>query len=100
MDLTYLHMRTSVHIPDDLLERAKQKATKDGRTLTSLIEEGLRLVVAERPVADKAERRLPRVSTASGGLLPGIDPVKLNTVTQEMDDVEMMDRIERRWNKP
>jgi hypothetical protein len=92
-------MRTSVHIPDDLLARAKQKAAKDGRTLTSLIEEGLRIVLTERAPTEPSERRLPRVSTARGGLLPGIDPVKLNTLTQELDDIEMLDRIARQWEK-
>jgi hypothetical protein len=93
-------MRTSVHIPDDLLARAKVKAAKDGRTLTSLIEEGLRIVVAERPTADTSERRMPRISSARGGLLPGLDPVKLNTQTEEIEDFERLRRIEQRWKTP
>jgi hypothetical protein len=88
-------MRTTVYIPDELFARAKKKAAAEGRTLTSLIEEGLRIVMLERSVAEKAEPRLPRVSTARGGLLPGIDLVKLNTASQEMNDIDMMDRIER-----
>ena len=39
--------RTTVRLPADLLIRAKRKAAAEGRTLTALIEDGLRLVVAE-----------------------------------------------------
>jgi hypothetical protein len=88
-------MRTSVHIPDELLAEAKLKAAKDGRTLTSLIEEGLRLVV--RPQTEPARRSqtpMP-ISTAGGGLRPGIDPVKLLSGSDEMDDHEMLERISK-----
>ena len=65
-------MRTTVRLGDELLERAKKRAAEEGRTLTSLLEEGLRVVLAE-PVAVKQERvRLP-VSTAAGGVLPGVE---------------------------
>jgi predicted DNA binding CopG/RHH family protein len=39
-------MRTTVRLRDDLLERAKKRAAEEGRTLTSLIEEGLTLALA------------------------------------------------------
>ena len=39
--------RTTVRLPRDLLARAKRKAIAEKRTLTSLIEEGLRLVVSD-----------------------------------------------------
>jgi toxin-antitoxin system PIN domain toxin len=39
--------RTTVRLPPELLRRAKRKAAAEGRTLTSLIEDGLWLVVAE-----------------------------------------------------
>ncbi|NKB16269.1 MAG: DUF2191 domain-containing protein [Sphingomonadales bacterium] len=90
-------MRTTVHLPDDLLRRAKQKAAADGRTLTSLIEEGLRIVVAEKPSTRSDARRLPRVSTATGGLMPGLDPVKFATQLQETDDIENMERLRKLW---
>ena len=35
-------MRTTVRLRDDFLERAKKRAAQEGRTLTSLIEKGLR----------------------------------------------------------
>jgi hypothetical protein len=35
--------RTTVRLPEDLIRRAKIEAAAEGRTLTSLIEDGLRL---------------------------------------------------------
>lgn len=83
--------RTTVRLPQDLLSRAKRKAAAEGRTLTSLIEDGLRLVVAdERKPAKK--RVLPRFSDATGGPLPGID-ISDSATLQEMDDLEYVARM-------
>jgi hypothetical protein len=75
-----------------LLIRAKRKALAERRTLTSLIEEGLRLVVHQR-------RRLPRIdrgplplSTATGGPLPGVN-ISDSSGLQEMDDLEYIKRL-------
>ncbi len=43
-----MNERTTVRLPKELLRRAKRKAADEGRTLTALIEEGLRRVVSER----------------------------------------------------
>lgn len=86
-------MRTSVHIPDDLLKRAKQKAAAEGRTLTSLIEEGLRTVLSDQIRPSAPARKLPRISKATGGLRPGIDTVKLLQYADEIDDLERLERL-------
>jgi len=65
-------MRTTVRIKDDLLQRARKRATEEGRTLTSLIEDGLVLVLTKSKVAQRKRVVLP-VSKASGGVLPGVD---------------------------
>ena len=65
-------MRTTVRIRDDLLERAKKRATEEGRTLTSLIEDGLVLVLTKSKATRRKRVVLP-VSQASGGVLPGVD---------------------------
>lgn len=46
-------MKTTVEIADPLFEEARRIATRDGDTLRSLIEQGLRQVVAERRRATK-----------------------------------------------
>jgi hypothetical protein len=87
--------RTTVRLPKELLARAKRKAAAEGRTLTALIEDGLRAVLAKSAKGKKAPARrvvLP-VSSATGGLRPGIDPNNLATVVQEMEDLEYTERL-------
>jgi hypothetical protein len=67
------HMRTTVRLDDALLERAKREADRRGETLTSLIERGLRLVLAN-PEKRQRERRVEiPVCREGGGTLPGVD---------------------------
>lgn len=65
-------MRTTIRLRDDLLKRAKKRAAEDGRTLTSVVEEGVALVLAE-PGRKRRRRIEVPVSSASGGVLPGVD---------------------------
>jgi hypothetical protein len=65
-------MRTTIRIKDDLLQRAKKRAADEGRTLTSLIEDGLVLILTRRKTERRKRVELP-VSKASGGVLPGVD---------------------------
>ena len=84
--------RTTVRLPPDLLRRAKRKAADEGRTLTSLIEDGLRRVVDVKSSAAKRERRPLPLSTATGGPLPGID-ISNSAALQEMEDLEYVERM-------
>jgi hypothetical protein len=84
--------RTTVRLPEDLLRRAKRKAADEGRTLTALIEDGLRLVVADRPQKLKRPRGPLPVSKATGGTWPGID-ISNSAALQEMDDLEYIERL-------
>jgi hypothetical protein len=80
-------MRTTVRLNDALLGQAKREAQRRGETLTALIEQGLRLVLAQpRPVARRPRVVLP-VCSAGGGTLPGVD---LN------DSAGLLDRMEGR----
>ena len=83
--------RTTVRLPSELLRKAQRKAAAEGRTLTGLMEEGLRYVVSERP-AEKRERIMPRVSTATGGFAPGIDSIR---DIEEMQDLEYIEKLRR-----
>jgi hypothetical protein len=84
--------RTTVRLPPELLARAKRKAAAEGRSLTSLIEDGLRVVVAENRKAATKKRVLPRISTATGGPMPGVD-ITDGSALQEMDDLEYLERM-------
>lgn len=67
------HMRTTIRLDDALLEQARNEAARQGVTLTSLIERGLRLLLA-RPEKRRSRPRveLP-VCREGGGTLPGVD---------------------------
>ena len=69
---SFFSMRTTVRLRDELLKRAKRRAAEEGRTLTSIIEEGVMLVLS-RPRPSRRERIEIPVSSATGGLLPGVD---------------------------
>lgn len=77
-------MRTTIRLRDDLLRRAKKKAAEEGRTLTSLVEEGLMLVLTEAKETKRRRIRLP-VSKASGGVLPGVDLNRSSDLADLMD---------------
>jgi hypothetical protein len=80
-------MRTTVRLEENLLQKAKREAGRRGTTLTALIEQGLRLVLA-RPgkSAQRCQVSLP-VCDAGGGTLPGVD---LN------NSAALLDRMEER----
>lgn len=86
--------RTTVRLPEELLKRAKRKAAAEGRTLTSLITDGLQHVVGEPRRPARHGRVLPRVSDAKGGLMPGIDLGSFSGL-QERDDLDRVDRMNR-----
>jgi hypothetical protein len=87
--------RTTVRLPEELLNRARRKAAAEGRTLTSLIEQGLTLVVSRKAKARSATRNDPPVSKARGGLRPGFYWENLASLIQELDDQEYVERIKR-----
>lgn len=78
-------MRTTVRLSDDLLRRARKKAAEQGRTLTSLFEEGSKSVLAESKPAKRTRVRLP-VSKATGGTLPGVDLNRSSDLEDRMED--------------
>jgi len=64
-------MRTTVRLEDALLDQAKREARRRGLTLTALLEQGLRLVLARaRPARRRPPVTLP-VCQAGGGTCPG-----------------------------
>ncbi len=62
------HMKTTVEIPDSLLEDARQVAAAEGTTLRSLIHEGLQQAVQRR--RQRKDFRLRPASFRGKGLQP------------------------------
>ncbi len=71
------------------MTQAKKEAHRRGKTVTALIEQGLRLVIAQSEKQEPQKRFVLPVSSATGGLQPGID---LNNSVALWD---MMDEDER-----
>jgi hypothetical protein len=63
-------MKTTVDIPDALLEEARKVAARDHTTIRALIERGLRHVLAERQCA--REFRLRKATFGGEGLQAGV----------------------------
>jgi hypothetical protein len=77
-------MRTTVRLEASLMSKARREAARRGVTLTSLIEQGLRMVLRKPSRRPDTNRVSLPVSRAKGGVLPGID---LN------DSADLLDRM-------
>ena len=74
-----------MRLDDALLDQAKREAARRHATLTGLIEQGLRLVLAQSGSVPLRKRMILPVSRAGGGTLPGID---LNDSSRLLDTME------------
>lgn len=80
-------MRTTIRLDSDLLARAKQFAARTHRSLTAVIEDALREVLARQTVQPKRARI--RVPTAGGrGVAKGIDLDDSASLLEEMERTE------------
>lgn len=68
-----LDMRTTIRLDEALLNQAKNEAKSRDQTLTSLIEQGLRLVLAQGQSIPRRQRIILPICRAGGGLIPGLD---------------------------
>ena len=76
-------MRTTLTIDDDLAAALKDRARLSGRSFKAVVNEVVRSgLTGERPVA----RRSPfKVVSTRRGFLPGVDPLKLNQLVDELE---------------
>lgn len=64
-------MRTTIDLPDDLLAEAKERAAREGRTLSAVVGDALRSGFAS---VDDPGRVPVRLTTFAGdGVRPGVD---------------------------
>ncbi len=79
-------MKTTLDIDDDLLARAKAQSVRERKSVTRLIEEGLRL----RLRTDKGRIRRARPALAihrgKGGVIEGVDPRSNRSMLDAADD--------------
>ena len=82
-------MRTTIQMDPHLLKAAKKYAAEHRRTLTSVIEDAIREVLA-RAKTSRPAVTLP-ISKVGGGFQPGIDPRRMADI-YDMWDLEDMER--------
>lgn len=64
-------MKTTINLPDPLLDRVRERAAREGTTVRALMERGLRQVLAEQAPAPPF--RLRRASFRGEGLRPELE---------------------------
>lgn len=79
-------MRTTINLPDALVEAAKDKAAREGRTFTSVLEDGLRRVLADEP-PDVGSVELPTFGDPDGR--PLVDPLDREALWAVLDADEL-----------
>lgn len=79
----HICMRTTLDLDDGLLRRARRKAAEQGRTLTGLIEEALRVLLG-RPARPRRRFRL-RLTTRRGTRLPDVDIADRDALYERLD---------------
>ncbi len=83
-------MRTTIRMDDDLLRQAKEHAARTGTTLTRVIEDAVRQLLARRRV--KQVREPVRLPTFCGeGLQPGVDLDDTASLVELMDERDASD---------
>lgn len=83
-------VRTTLDLDEALVRAAKRRAAREGRTLTSLIEDGLRAVLAPPPPSPRAAVSLP--TFGGDGPAPGVDladPRSLRDAEYDEEDARL-----------
>lgn len=62
-----------MRLEESLLEQARAEAARRNKTLTAMIEEGLRLALATPPASARQKKLTLPVSRRGGGTMPGVD---------------------------
>lgn len=89
-------MRTTLNLNDDLVKRAKQRAVTEHRTLTSVIEDALRRLLAAESPPPQEPYRVP-VEKGPQGVRPGIDLDDPRAIRDLLDaeDLERFLRVQQ-----
>jgi hypothetical protein len=79
----FICMRTTFNLDDELFRALKKRAAETGRTMTELVDEALREMLARDPGPSEVHE-FPWV-TIRGKLRPGIDVTDRNSLLEAME---------------
>ncbi|GMQ79173.1 MAG: ribbon-helix-helix domain-containing protein [Anaerolineae bacterium] len=85
-----LCMRTTIRLDDQLLIEIKQYAVRSGQTLTAVIEDALRLMLASQQPSEKQEK-VKLLTVEGNGTLPGVDLDDSANLLDLMEEVNASD---------
>jgi hypothetical protein len=79
-------MKTTLDIDDELLVKAKALSARERKSLTALIEEGLRLRLRRTDSTRSTPLRALAIYRGKGGLVRGVDPLSNRSLLDAADD--------------
>jgi len=79
-------VKTTLDIDDELLIKAKAASARERKSLTALIEEGLRLRLRRPGAIGRPRVRAPAIHRGKGGLVKGVDPLSNRALLDAADD--------------
>lgn len=77
-------MRVTLNIDDELYHRIKRRKADSGQTITSLVDDALRMYFLRSEEASGPDGDTPVFH--GSGILPGIDPYSFGTLLDGTDD--------------
>jgi Ribbon-helix-helix protein, copG family len=78
--------RTTVRLPDGLMDQVREEARRRGETLTAFIEDSLRLALTRARAAEPRPRVVLPVGSPGHELMPGIKLDKPREVEAILDE--------------
>lgn len=87
-------MRTTLTIDDDVGQALREQARQTGRSFKGVVNDTLRrgLSAGEKPLA---KRKPFRVRARHLGWAPGVDPLKLNQLVDELEVERFLEKARR-----
>jgi hypothetical protein len=88
-----VYMRTTITLDPDVAARVEQEMKRSGDGLKAVVNRALRLGLG---IGDKPVRPAPfRVTPQNLGLLPGVDPDRMNQLADELEVQEYLRKLRR-----
>lgn len=81
------HMRTTINLPDELIQRAKRAALDADTTLTEVIANALREALAKRR-RNPPRKKFKIITYGKGGVRPGVDLSDTSALLDIMDGLD------------
>ena len=79
-------MKTTLDIDDELLVKAKATSARERKSLTAIIEEGLRLRLRGGRSNGRSSSKPLAIHRGKGGLLAGVNPLSNRSLLDAADD--------------